>query len=189
MSNELEILIDEIQFKTKLTIEEIAAKVGYSRPYLNKAKKKAGNKKLIGIIREKFQDVLLRNGNDENGHLPGLAGKVSSNQKGPASPPGQDEGVRSPNDPEYIEFLKSNDAFFKNQYAAFNAQVLANLTALANQQKQLEALIKINLEHTGNIEAMQAGVPQQQIHDDINRDILHAAGVEIDNAVGSPGKG
>lgn len=92
-------------------------------------------------------------------------------------------------DPDLVEFLKSNDAFFKNQYTTFNAQVLANLTALMNQQKNLEALLKINLEHTGNIEAAQLGVPAEQIHDNINRDILAAAGVEIDNGVRSPGKG
>lgn len=102
---------------------------------------------------------------------------------------GDGDGHQVGYDPEFVEFLKSNDAFFKNQYTAFNAQVLANLTALVNQAKTLEALLKINLEHTGNIEAAQLGVPKEQVHDNINRDILAAAGVRIDNAVGSPGKG
>lgn len=97
---------------------------------------------------------------------------------------------------EYVEFLKSNDAFFKTQYNTFNQQVLANLTALigaqreiVQQQRNLEALVKINLEHTGNVEALQRGVEPAKVHDEINRDILSAAGVENDNAVGSPGKG
>ena len=58
MSNELETLLDEIQVKTQLTLEEISEKIGYTRPYLNKAKKEGGNKKLIGIIRETFSQVL-----------------------------------------------------------------------------------------------------------------------------------
>lgn len=92
-------------------------------------------------------------------------------------------------DSEFVEFLKSNDAFFKNQYTAFNVQVLANLTALQTHARNLEALLKITLEHTGNVEAHQLGVQPEEIHERINRDILAAAGVRIDNAVGSPGKG
>ena len=90
---------------------------------------------------------------------------------------------------EYIEFLKSNDAFFKNQYSTFNQQVLANLTALHNQGKSLEALIKITLEHMGNVEAHLLAVPPEEIHDKINTEILTAAVRGKDNGVGSPGKG
>lgn len=115
--------------------------------------------------------------------------KASGRIKNKVDHNGDGDGHHTSSDPEFIEFLKSNDAFFKNQYAAFNAQVLANLTALANQAKTLEALLKINLEHTGNIEAAQLGVPAEQVHDNINRDILAAAGVKIDSAVGTPGKG
>jgi len=90
---------------------------------------------------------------------------------------------------EYVSLLKSNDAFFKGQYSAFNAQVLANLTALVSQAKNLEALIKISLEHTGNIEAHQLGIAPAEIHDKINKDVLAAAGVEIDNGVDTPRRG
>lgn len=90
---------------------------------------------------------------------------------------------------EYLALLQSNDTFFKNQYSAFNTQVLANLTALVKQAKNLEALVKLNLEHTGNIEAHQLGIPPAEIHDKINKDVLAAARVEIGNGVDSPGKG
>lgn len=92
-------------------------------------------------------------------------------------------------DAELLTFLKSNDAFFKNQYSTFNQQVLTNLTALLNQQKTLEALVKIGLEHTGNIEASQLGVAPAEIHDKINKDVLAAAGMQIDSGVGIPDRG
>lgn len=60
MSNELTQLLNEIQSKTRLTLEEIAEKVGYSRPYLNQAKAKGDNPKLLGIVRETFKDVLQK---------------------------------------------------------------------------------------------------------------------------------
>lgn len=91
------------------------------------------------------------------------------------------------NTDELVAFLKSNDAFFKNQYSTFNAQVLANLTALQHQAKYLEALVKINLEHTGNIEAHQLGVKAEKIHERINKDILDAAGVRMDIPADSGG--
>lgn len=58
MSNTLSDLIDEIQFKSKKTLEEIADIIGYSRPHLNKQKLKGDNKKLEGILREKFKNIL-----------------------------------------------------------------------------------------------------------------------------------
>lgn len=60
MSNELSKLIDVIQFKKKLTLEEIADAIGYSRPYLNNAKLSGGkSKKLIGVLKAKYPEVLI----------------------------------------------------------------------------------------------------------------------------------
>jgi hypothetical protein len=64
LSKELETLLDEIQFKTQLTLEEIAQKIGYSRPWLNKQKKSGGGKKLVGILKEAFQDELQKDTNN-----------------------------------------------------------------------------------------------------------------------------
>jgi hypothetical protein len=58
VSNSLAELIDEIQFKSKLSLEEIADSIGYSRPHLNKEKLKGENKKLEGMLREKFKEIL-----------------------------------------------------------------------------------------------------------------------------------
>lgn len=58
MSNEADKLISEIQYKTGLSLEEIADKIGYSRPYLNNVKLKGGGKKVIGVLREKFAEIL-----------------------------------------------------------------------------------------------------------------------------------
>lgn len=88
-------------------------------------------------------------------------------------------------DPEYLQLLRDNDSFFKNQYAAFNAQVLQNLAVLVSQQQGLEALLKLNLEHTANIEAAQLGVPAKEIHDKINSEILNSGDVKINSPSGS----
>jgi hypothetical protein len=91
--------------------------------------------------------------------------------------------------PEFAKFLLENDTWFKNQYATYNQQVLANLTALIDHYKNLEALVKINLEHTGIIEATLKKKPENEIHAEIGKAILDAAIVRTGSAVGSPGKG
>lgn len=58
MSNNLEILLNEVQLKTRLTLEQIAQRLGYSRPYLNKMKKNGGNQKLEKMLKETFPEVL-----------------------------------------------------------------------------------------------------------------------------------
>jgi hypothetical protein len=58
MSNELEKLLEEIQYKTKMSLEDIALRIGYSRPYLNKQKNKGGNKAIIGHLRQEFKEIL-----------------------------------------------------------------------------------------------------------------------------------
>lgn len=57
MSNELEILLDEIQAKHRLTLDEIADKIGYSRPYISRAKNKGTNTKLIAILKDEFGET------------------------------------------------------------------------------------------------------------------------------------
>jgi len=59
LSNQLTILLDEIQFRKNITLEEIAETIGYSRPYLTSAKNSGReNKKLIGIIKETYSEIL-----------------------------------------------------------------------------------------------------------------------------------
>lgn len=60
---------------------------------------------------------------------------------------------------DLLKVLQSNDAFFKHQYAAFNVQVLANLSLLIDQSKKLETLVKLNLSHVQNIENSQSVRP------------------------------
>jgi transcriptional regulator with XRE-family HTH domain len=57
-SNELEILIEEIQFRKKLSLEEIAKRIGYSRPYLNKEKIKGNNPSMVKRLRKEFPEIL-----------------------------------------------------------------------------------------------------------------------------------
>lgn len=58
MTNQLEVLLNEIQLKTRLTLEEIAGEIGFSRPYLNKMKKTGGNDKIVKLLHEKYEDIL-----------------------------------------------------------------------------------------------------------------------------------
>ena len=67
----------------------------------------------------------------------------------------------------YIRLLESNDQFFKNEYA----QMLLSLNKLIDLGKKSEALIKLNLQHTGIIEAHQQGVSKDEIQAQINNQI------------------
>lgn len=58
MSNEAQQLLKEIQYKTGKTLEEIAADIDYSRPYLNNVKLKGGGEKVIGILKAKYAKIL-----------------------------------------------------------------------------------------------------------------------------------
>jgi transcriptional regulator with XRE-family HTH domain len=58
LSNKLADIIAEIQFKTKLTQEEIAERIGYSRPYLSNAIKKNAGGKVYQTIMKEFGEVL-----------------------------------------------------------------------------------------------------------------------------------
>lgn len=58
MSNQAEILIKKIQYKTGMSLDEIAEKIGYSRPHLNNIKLKGGGAKIIGRLKEEFSEIL-----------------------------------------------------------------------------------------------------------------------------------
>lgn len=58
MSKEADDLLKEIQYKTGKTLEEIAVEIGYSRPYLNKVKLMGGGEKIIGILKQKYAEIL-----------------------------------------------------------------------------------------------------------------------------------
>jgi len=46
-SNILILIVDDIQYRLKLTHEDIAARLGYTRPYFTTALKKGGSDKLL----------------------------------------------------------------------------------------------------------------------------------------------
>lgn len=58
MSNELKDLIDEIQYRSKLTQKQIAEKVGYTREYLSQAVRNNTKGKIITMLRKEFKDVI-----------------------------------------------------------------------------------------------------------------------------------
>jgi len=59
MSNEVQHLLNHIQYKTKKTLDEIAKEIGYTRPYLNKVKLKGVDSgKIIGILKSKYANEL-----------------------------------------------------------------------------------------------------------------------------------
>lgn len=78
MINELEILLDKIQVKTNLSLEEIAKKIGRSRPYLNKQKSNGGkNKKLIALLKDRFPKI-LQNDTPQTSQISGSTHGASS---------------------------------------------------------------------------------------------------------------
>jgi predicted DNA-binding protein (UPF0251 family) len=57
MSNKLKELIAEIQFRYDLTQDDIAKRVGYSRPYLTDAIKKGVEGKILDKVQREFPEV------------------------------------------------------------------------------------------------------------------------------------
>lgn len=65
---------------------------------------------------------------------------------------------------DYVSLLESNDKFFKHEYA----QMLLSLKELIGLSKKQEALLKLNLQHVGAVEALQQGVEPEVIQEQIN---------------------
>lgn len=78
------------------------------------------------------------------------------------------EGLKnSTNSNPYMKLLEDNDRFFKNEYAT----LLASLNKLIDLGMKQEALIKLNLQHTGVVEALQKGEDVDEIQAQINSQI------------------
>lgn len=56
--SEIQRVIDEIKFRSKLTQEQIAERLGYDRSYLSQAISSGGNKKIIKLLKKEFQPEL-----------------------------------------------------------------------------------------------------------------------------------
>lgn len=68
---------------------------------------------------------------------------------------------------KYTSLLENNDKFFKTEYA----QLLSSLNKLIDLGMKQEALIKLNLQHTGVVEALQKGADVDEIQAQINSQI------------------
>lgn len=81
-------------------------------------------------------------------------------------------------DNKYLQLLESNDRFFKNEYA----QMLLSLRELIGLSKKQEALLKLNLQHVGAVEALQKGVEPDVVQEQINIQIAEmGTSEETDN--------
>lgn len=65
---------------------------------------------------------------------------------------------------KYIKLLEGNDSFLKNEYS----QLLLSLNKLIDLNKKQEALLKLNLQHVGAVEALQQGVDPDVVQEQIN---------------------
>lgn len=82
------------------------------------------------------------------------------------------------NQDKYLKLLEGNDHFFKTEYA----QLLLSLNKLIDLHRKQEALIKLNLEHVGNVEALQKGIEPEVVHEQINNQIAELGTYEeMDN--------
>lgn len=58
MSKTLREIVKEIQFKHKLTVEEVATSIGYSRVHLTKEMAKTGGSPLADLLLSKYKDII-----------------------------------------------------------------------------------------------------------------------------------
>lgn len=170
LTKEIEPLIKLIDERAGLTEEAICEGLGYNRGYISqlRSREKAGEGPQVS---QKFFNLL---NNYANGDLLQNANNKPKPKK-----------IEDP----YTELLKSNDRFFKNQYAAFNAQVMSNLSALiALGEKSValgekaEALMKLNLQHIGIVEAKILDADPDVVQEQIGNQIAGIpAGDETDS--------
>lgn len=134
----------------KTPIATIAEKTGYSKGNVSTylGKSKPPSEKFIDKFYESFN--LVR----QNSHTP-------PNNQGS-------------NDNKYLLLLEENDRFFKTQYH----NILVSLSKLIEIGKRSEELIKLNLEHTGTVEALQKGVDPDVVHEQINIQIAELGASE-----------
>lgn len=78
------------------------------------------------------------------------------------------------NQDKYLKLLEENDRFFKTQYHG----ILTSLSKLIEIGRRSEELIKLNLEHTGTVEALQKGVDPDVVHEQINNQIAELGASE-----------
>lgn len=91
--------------------------------------------------------------------VPELASRAS-HDVGAADKPRSDHAA-------YIKLLEDNDRFFKTEYH----NLLLSLNKIMEIGMRSEELIKLNLEHIGNVEALQKGVDPGDVHEQINNQI------------------
>jgi hypothetical protein len=66
MTNQAKQILDELQYKTGKSLDEIAVETGYSRPYLSNVKKHGGGEKVMGRLIE-YRNKILPNVPHETG--------------------------------------------------------------------------------------------------------------------------
>jgi transcriptional regulator with XRE-family HTH domain len=123
MSNEIDDLLKEIQYKTvpKLTIEQIAARIGYSRPHLTKQKKAGDNETIKKLLKAEFADILQNDAKDTKSNI---------EAKDPRAPYKKDEDYQT----KYIKLLEQQ------------AEDRKKIEDLTTKVEELKTLIKTNLD-------------------------------------------
>lgn len=115
MSNEAQRILNEIQYRTGKSLEEIAEDIGYSRPYLNNVKLKGGGEKIIGILKTKYYNVLQNVPRSTLENNPQNAGVVPAH--------------------ELIEVLKEQNEFLRRNFEI-------SLGAISEGQQQVGIQLK-----------------------------------------------
>jgi hypothetical protein len=94
-------------------------------------------------------------------------------------------GLKNSTNDNYLKLLEDNDRFFKNEYA----QMMLSLKELIALGRKQEALLKLNLQHIGAVEALQKGVEPEVVQEQINIQIADMGpSEEMDNDDYSHGK-
>lgn len=83
--------------------------------------------------------------------------------------------TKASNNPNpYLKLLEDNDRFFKTEYH----NLLISLNKILEIGMRSEELIKLNLEHVGNVEAHLKEVDPDIVHEQINNQIAGMGAVE-----------
>lgn len=67
----------------------------------------------------------------------------------------------------YLKLLEDNDRFFKTEYH----NLMVSLKELIAQGQRAERLLKLNLQHIGTVEALQKGIAEDAVQEQIGNQI------------------
>lgn len=178
LKEELRVIIEIIKKEAGKTQQDIALEMGYKKNYISEILSPKGvvTDKFLNAIKLRFPELReTKKGShrlfiwtEKNSTTP-ISAKTDGKSIGTDAISGKDD-IHA----RYLALLEDNDQWLKNQYA----QILLSLNKIIDQGYKSEKLLKISLQHIGNVEASVKELDEEIVQEQIGSQI---AGVQVDH--------